>query len=47
MVEQLRGLFEKFVDWQWCTAVMLSCRGRHDDMTTAPLLRCPDHYNLA
>jgi len=25
MMEQLRGPFEKFVDWQKCAAIMLLC----------------------
>jgi len=25
MAEQLRGPFEKFVDWRQCSALMLSC----------------------
>jgi hypothetical protein len=34
MAEELRGPFEKFVDWQQCTAVMLLCRERHNPPLT-------------
>jgi len=49
MAEQLRGLFEKFVDWQQCAAVMLSCFFLHNSGALPPvqkLFRHPSYMGI-
>jgi hypothetical protein len=44
MAEQLRGPFEKFVDWRHCVTVILLRRGRHKSITA---VHCQQFMNFS
>jgi len=49
MAEQLRGPFEKFVDWRQCATVMLLCLPLHNSDALPPvhkLLEQPSYIRI-